>query len=195
MSREDYIGVDEAGRGPWAGPVCFAAVSMRGLPSDLLDRLKDSKSLTARRRDLIFCELQKSGARIGLHWSSPRQIDSLGLTRCSVIGMSAAVSQIMSGNERIIVDGNYNYLGEVFDSSEAVIKADAKYVAVSAASIVAKVMRDRYMKRCAARFQDFGFDAHVGYGTSKHKDALLKLGPTILHRQSFRPVAEASGVN
>lgn len=190
----DIVGVDEAGRGPWAGPICFAAVTLMKVPKALGVQLKDSKTISPSKREQIFCQLQQSKVAIGVSWASPNQIDELGLTRCSVIGMSAAVAQIFK-NQAVVVDGNYNYLKDIYDSSQAIIKADSRFACVSAASIVAKVLRDRYMKKCSTRYQGFGFEKHLGYGTSEHRQALQDYGPSKLHRFSFRPVSEIAHVD
>lgn len=149
--------------------------------------LKDSKKLTRLQREKLDAEIRVSALAIGLGWVSAAEVDDLGLTAAVREAMLRAVAAITQSYERIIIDGNINFLAE--DSrAEAVIGADSSVPEVSAASIVAKVARDSYMAEAARRFPGYGFEAHVGYGTKAHLAALQLNGPTELHRMSFRPV-------
>ena len=201
------IGIDEVGRGCWAGPMAAAAV--------ILDhnftiskagswKLRDSKRLSKRQREVAAGEIVKI-AQVGLGWVWPDEIDTLGLTEANALVMLRAIKQIdYVGADKIIIDGNINYLqsrlcrvtpcskdGPCKECSklETRVGADSHVPAVSAASIVAKVARDRYMSDQAKLFPDYGFDKHVGYGTKLHLAQLQKFGVTPLHRRSYKPIA------
>lgn len=177
------IGVDEVGRGCWAGPVVAGAVL---LTSEIIG-LKDSKKLTKRQREAFTERIVTSKAQIGLGWVSPSEVDALGLTRAVQLAMERAVQQINAPYEEVIIDGNLNFLAHL-PKTRALIKADDTVPAVSAASIVAKVARDNYMAELAKQYPGYGFEAHVGYGTAEHLASLHKLGVSDMHRKSFKPI-------
>lgn len=177
------IGVDEVGRGCWAGPVVAGAV----LLSQEITGLKDSKKLTKRQREAFAERIVASKAQIGLGWVSPAEVDSLGLTRAVQLAMERAVLQISAPYEEVIIDGNLNFLAHL-PKTRSLIKADDTVPAVSAASIVAKVARDNYMAGLAKQYPGYGFEAHVGYGTAAHLASLHKLGVSEVHRKSFKPI-------
>ena len=180
----DVIGVDEVGRGCWAGPLVAAAVRLN-CP---VEGLRDSKILSAKRRAEL-ARLIDHSASVGIGWVSAHEIDEHGITWSVQQAMMRAIEQISIDDSSVIVDGNINYLQTV-PKSVAVVKADDTVPAVSAASIVAKVARDTYMQQIARTYPDYGFEHHVGYGTAQHKAGLQRAGLTPLHRRSFRPVRE-----
>ncbi|MBI3624507.1 ribonuclease HII [Candidatus Saccharibacteria bacterium] len=176
------IGIDEVGRGCWAGPVVAAAVVL----TKPIHGLRDSKKLSKMKREQL-AQLIYASAHVGLGWISAQQIDSLGLGMAIKLAMQRAIAQITVEANSVIVDGNVNYLGDI-PIARALTRADDSVPAVSAASIVAKVARDTYMREIALRFPDYGFEHHVGYGTSLHRQRLLEHGPCDLHRFSFKPI-------
>lgn len=176
-------GIDEVGRGCWAGPIVAAAVVLK----QPIRGLTDSKLLTRRSRARLAMEIHDSAAAIGLGWVEAAEIDRLGLTAAVKQAMQAAVKGLGAQPARLIIDGNYNFLPE-YDDAHTLVGADKAIPAVSAASIVAKVARDTYMAEQAGRHPLYGFERHFGYGTAYHRTALLRYGPCELHRRSFKPV-------
>lgn len=184
------VGIDEVGRGCWAGPLVAGAVIMPKnfvLPAGALWRLGDSKLLSKKQRDLADIEIRKIALALGIGWVDAKTIDKLGLTAAIRLAMQRALDQIDISYGEVIIDGNYNFLPESPKTS-ALIKADATMPAVSAASIIAKVARDNYMAKIIATYPGYGFEQHVGYGTALHVLKLKQLGISDLHRRSFRPV-------
>lgn len=177
------VGIDEVGRGCWAGPLVAGAVLLR---TDV-HGLKDSKKLSRAQREQLAKLISSSGAEMCLGWVSAAEIDAIGLTQAVRLAMERALQAITAEYDEVIVDGNFNFL-EHLPKTKAVIKADDSVPAVSAASIVAKVARDNYMAEQAVRFAGYGFEKHVGYGTAAHLAALNELGITQLHRTSFKPI-------
>lgn len=181
------IGIDEVGRGSWAGPLLVvAAVATRDLP----DGLKDSKLMTKQQREDVMDDLRLS-CKFGEGWVQPEEIDELGLTEATKLAVSRALIMLSpSPDTAIIIDGNINYCPPEFINVQTVIKADQTNPIVSAASIYAKVLRDRHMARLSQIYPDYGFEEHVGYGTSLHKLMLQVYGSCQIHRRSYKPVAE-----
>jgi ribonuclease HII len=178
------VGIDEVGRGCWAGPLVAGAVVL----SEPIVGLRDSKKLTKLQRERLSAEIQVQAAAIGLGWVSPEEVDELGLSGAVRLAMERALAQITVPYERIIVDGNLNFLASN-PKSEALIRADDSVPAVSAASIVAKVARDKWMSTDAVRdYPQYHFDKHVGYGTALHLAMLKEHGVCPLHRRSFKPI-------
>ena len=188
MLRESVIGVDEAGRGSWAGPLAAAAVRLRGDWSAA--GLDDSKRLLPAERQRLAGQLRRR-ADVGLAFIEAREIDIHGLSWAQREAMRQAVACLRPApDELIIVDGKVNYLKDFYAASRAVIKADGKYPAVMAASIVAKVDRDRLMLELDGRYPGYFFGRHKGYGTKLHLQALRQLGALRdIHRLSYRPLA------
>jgi ribonuclease HII len=178
------VGIDEVGRGCWAGPLVAGAVIL----DDPIAGLRDSKKLSKKRRESLAAEIQLQAAAIGLGWVQPKEIDSIGLAAAVKLAMERALQQIESEYDELIIDGNFNFFPDNA-RAKAVIKADDIVPAVSAASIVAKVARDRYMCELAGDYVNYQFNKHVGYGTELHLELLKKFGVSDIHRKSFRPVA------
>ena len=182
-------GVDEAGRGPLAGPVVAAAVV---LPVDtapeLAAMLDDSKKLTADQRLAAFVELRASCAEIGVGAASVTEILRLNILHASMLAMRRAVARLGAPPDLALVDGNYP--PKLTCAVRCIVGGDGLCLSIAAASIVAKVLRDRAMARLAARFPGYGWHANAGYATALHRDALRRLGPTHHHREAFRSVAQ-----
>ncbi|WP_310497964.1 ribonuclease HII [Sandarakinorhabdus sp.] len=182
-------GVDEAGRGPWAGPVVAAAVI---LGADVPAGLNDSKKLTAGRRELLFGALHASGAVIGVGLVSVTEIDAINILQATMLAMTRAVEALgdalAAAPAMVLVDGNH--LPKWHWPSRAIIGGDALEPAISAASIIAKVTRDRLMQQLDGEFPGYGWARNKGYGTADHAAALAALGVTAHHRTSFKPVRD-----
>src|SRR4051794_18534753 len=184
-------GVDEAGRGPLAGPVVAAAVVLPpDLPSELTDLLDDSKKLTADRRLAAFLALRASAAEIAIGAASVAEIHRLNILHAAMLAMRRAVSRLRVAPDLALVDGNYP--PKLDCTVRCVVGGDALCLSIAAASIVAKVVRDRAMTRLAVRFPGYGWDANAGYATAAHRAALQRLGPTRHHRAGFGTVAQLS---
>ncbi len=176
-------GVDEAGRGPWAGPVIAAAVILdpRGIPPGL----DDSKKLSALKREALYAQLQTC-ARIGVGQASVAEIDTQNILNASLLAMTRAVSALPATPSLVLVDGNRAPI--LACKSETLIGGDARSLSIAAASIIAKVSRDRIMGVLDTEFPGYGWKTNQGYGTGAHRDALSRLGVTPHHRRSFKPV-------
>ena len=178
-------GVDEAGRGPLAGPVVVAAV--------ILDRhcvppgINDSKRVTRRQRDSLFLALRASAA-IGIGAASVAEIDAHNILAATILAMQRAVARLPLTPALVLIDGNR--APALACPAETVVKGDSRSLSIAAASIVAKVVRDRAMTRLAAVYPGFGWEHNAGYGTKEHLESLSRLGPTAHHRRSFAPVRE-----
>jgi len=177
------VGIDEVGRGCWAGPLVAGAVALH----EPIIGLNDSKKLTKLQRERLTAEIEVSAVGIGLGWVTPMEIDEFGLTQAVRLAMHRALAQITIPYDEIIIDGNINFFADD-PRAKAIIKADGSVPAVSAASIVAKVARDRWMQRAALEFPVYGFEKHVGYGTKQHQTMLQTYGICKLHRKSYKPV-------
>lgn len=182
-SRLLVIGVDEAGRGAWAGPLIVAAVGL----TKPIDGLNDSKVLTSRRRELLQPLITKQAVFIGFGQIESTQLDEMGLSLALTKAIERAVANAPAEAD-IIIDGPINYLNK-HKRSSALIGADGLIPAVMAASILAKVRRDKIMQAQAKHWPVYGFEKHVGYGTAAHHEALLRHGPCRIHRRSFKPIA------
>lgn len=193
-SFEDRItgpvcGVDEAGRGPLAGQVVAAAVILN--PESIPDGLNDSKALSGIRRELLLNILtSQKDIFIGIGISEPEEIDRLNILHASMTAMRRAVLNLPIVPQMALIDGN-RLPPDLPCAGEAIVKGDARSLSIAAASIVAKVIRDRLMEEADARFPGYGLARHKGYPTKAHKEALIKLGASPIHRRSFKPVAEA----
>lgn len=188
-------GLDEAGRGPLAGPVTAAAVVFLAPPPVALARLlDDSKKLTAARRDAAFAALLDAAREglleHGIAAASAAEIGRLNILRASQLAMQRALARLPSLPDLALVDGNQP--PRLPCAVRAVVGGDAASFSIAAASILAKVIRDRAMARLDARWPGYGFAAHQGYPTAAHRAALVRLGPTPHHRRGFGPVDQAS---
>ena len=177
-------GVDEAGRGPLAGPVVAAAVILDDLHP--IAGLRDSKQLSARRRDQLYDEIRAKALCCCIAEASVEEIDQLNILHATMLAMRRAVEGLRLPPAKVLVDGNRLPVLKV--PGEAIVKGDAKVAAISAASILAKVHRDRLCEDMHARWPDYGFATHKGYPTAEHLAALRAHGATPVHRRSFGPV-------
>lgn len=180
------VGVDEAGRGPLAGPVVAAAVIL--CPGGI-DGLDDSKKLGAARR-AVLDDAIRSRCRFGIGQCSESEIDTLNILQATMLAMTRAVAALGQPFDRILVDGNR--LPDWPWPAQAIVGGDALHPAISAASILAKEHRDRIMRAAAKEHPHYGWERNMGYGTREHLAALRAHGPSPLHRQSFAPVAQAA---
>jgi ribonuclease HII len=184
-------GLDEVGRGPWAGPVVACAVVLTevdaptgGLPPDVVALLDDSKKLTTARRDRLFDRLRDVPHGLGV--AEVREIDAMNILQASLLAMRRALAAAPVAASCALVDGNRDPgLGV---PTELMVKGDGRSVAIAAASVIAKVTRDRVMANLAAAHPGYGWESNMGYGTKAHAEALTRLGVTPHHRRSFAPV-------
>jgi ribonuclease HII len=181
-------GIDEAGRGPWAGPVTAAAVILD--PANPVTGLTDSKKLSASRREALYVEIKEKALSYGIGWASPEDIDRLNIREATFLAMTRALAMTGIVPDKILVDGNA-LPSDLPCPATAIIKGDLTEPAISAASILAKVARDRAMEDLANQFPGYGLRRHKGYGTAEHAEALESLGPCGCHRKSFAPVQRA----
>ena len=179
-------GVDEAGRGPLAGPVVAAAVILDDL--NPIVGLADSKKLTALKRERLYDEIRAKALCCSIAEATVEEIDELNILQATLLAMRRAVEGLRLKPNKVLVDGNRLPVLDVL--AEAIVKGDSKVQAISAASILAKVHRDRWCQELHAQYPHYGFDAHKGYGTAAHLQALKEHGATPWHRKSFSPVAE-----
>ena len=174
-------GVDEAGRGPLAGPVCAAAVILpRGL---VIEGLNDSKKLSEKRREELYDVIRGECISCGVAFATVEEIETLNILEATFLAMNRALEQLSLVPELALIDGNRTK--GIALPSRAVIKGDAKCADIAAASVLAKVTRDRYMLEMAEQYPQYGFEQHKGYGTKQHYAALLQYGPSPIHRMSF----------
>jgi len=192
-SPSRIAGIDEAGRGPLAGPVFAAAVVLpRRVPASLAGLLDDSKKLTAEQRETAFAALVKARnagkIEIGVGAASVAEIVRINILRAALLAMRRAVLRLPAMPDLALVDGDRPPLLEC--KIRCIVGGDASTPSISAASIVAKVLRDRAMTRLALRYPGYGWETNVGYATGDHRDALLRLGPTRHHRPTFGSVRQ-----
>ena len=181
-------GIDEAGRGPWAGPVVAAAAILdpATLPRSLVARLDDSKKLNRKIRETLFGELQGKAA-IGVGIADIGEIDTINILQATLLAMRRALDNLPFQPDFALVDGNR--APDLPCPCRTVVKGDSRSLSIAAASIVAKVTRDRLMRRLAEEFPGYGWERNAGYGTAEHRAALERLGITPHHRRSFAPIA------
>ena len=177
-------GVDEVGRGPLAGDVVTAAVILD--PQKKIEGLNDSKKLSEKKRNSLFEEIKEKALAYSIARCSVAEIDEINILQASLLAMKRAVEGLSIQPEHVLVDGNH--IPNWTYSAEAVVKGDARVECIAAASILAKVTRDREMVAFDAIYPGFGFAKHKGYPTQLHRDALKKLGITAIHRRSYAPV-------
>ena len=179
-------GVDEAGRGPLAGPVVAAAVILDDRHA--IKGLADSKKLSARRREALFDEIRAKALCCSIAQASVEEIDEFNILQATLLAMRRAVMGLRLPPKLVLVDGNRLPVLDI--RAEAIVKGDDKVPAISAASILAKVTRDRWCLEYHQQFPQYGFDQHKGYGTADHLAALRLHGPCPQHRRTFRPVTD-----
>ncbi len=177
-----YIaGVDEAGRGPLAGPVYAAAVI---LPEGcVVDGLNDSKKLTEKKREELFDIIIEKATAWSVQAVDEKVIDEINILNATFLAMNKAVNSLSVNPEFVFVDGNR--IKDMVYPCKTIVKGDSKSINIAAASIIAKVSRDRFICEVAEKYPEYGFDSHKGYGTKAHVDAILKFGPCEIHRRSF----------
>lgn len=182
LSGYKYVaGVDEAGRGPLAGPVCAAAVI---LPEDaVIEGVNDSKKLSEKKRELLFDVICETAIAYSIEFVYPDVIDDINIKKATALAMHNAVSNLKVKADYVIIDGNDNYPYDI--PYEYVVKGDAKSQTIAAASILAKVSRDRLMLDYDKEYPEYGFAKHKGYGTKAHMEAIQKYGVLDIHRKSF----------
>jgi ribonuclease HII len=174
-------GVDEAGRGPLAGPVCAAAVI---LPEGLeIPGLNDSKKLTDKRRRELAPIIKEQALAYGIAFASHEEIDEINILQATFLAMERALAQLKIQPELALIDGNRQK--DFGINVETVVKGDSRSANIAAASVLAKVTRDDYMEAMAVEYPGYGFEIHKGYGTKAHYEALRNLGPSPIHRMSF----------
>ncbi len=189
------VGVDEAGRGPLAGPVVVAAVCLGHSVPRGLSKVRDSKKMPARERRAAFAILRRK-ALIAVAWATPRQIERDNILAATLSAMRRAAARLLArlpkGRGLVVVDGNRRIPDfETGADQLAVPGGDDLSLAVACASVVAKTVRDAWMGRVGRRFPAYGFQRHKGYATSQHLEALKRLGPASVHRKTYAPVAQA----
>lgn len=180
-------GVDEVGRGPLAGPVVASAVILD--PQKPINGLLDSKLLTESTREQLDVEIRRHALAFCIAEASVEEIDTINILHASMLAMSRAVAGLAIQPNLALIDGNR--CPDVDCPSQAIVKGDQRVQAISAASIIAKVARDRMMVELHEQFPQYGFAGHKGYPTAQHRQAIIEHGVTHLHRRSFRPVREA----
>jgi len=179
-------GLDEAGRGPLAGPVVSAAVI---LPPDFaVPGITDSKKLSPRKRDLFFDLIMEQALSVSTGIATVEEIDTLNILQASLLSMERAVSALFLEPDFLLIDGKFTINSPV--AQQALIKGDARSISIASASIIAKVTRDRMMKTLHDQYPQYGFDRHKGYPTAMHKTAVTTFGPCPAHRKTFKGVKE-----
>ncbi|MCF6274556.1 MAG: ribonuclease HII [Robiginitomaculum sp.] len=183
--EKHVAGVDEAGRGPLAGPVVAAAVILDA--GNIPDGLNDSKKLSEAKRETLF-DVIMDCAHVGIGIAEPEEIDRINILHATMSAMQRAVTDLPNPPDTILIDGNRCPAFNI--PAQAIVKGDAKSLSIAAASIIAKTVRDRLMKQADARFPGYGHTGHKGYPTKAHKEALVELGASPIHRRSYAPVRE-----
>ena len=185
LENGDIIGVDEAGRGPLAGPVVAAVAKLKKY-DEKLDNINDSKKLTEKVREELF-DVIMDNFYVGIGIADVKEIDEINILNATFLAMRRAIKQIEKETtfEKVLVDGNHK-IREYEGEQEPVIKGDSKSLAIAAASIIAKVTRDRMMLKTAKLYPEYTFEKHKGYGTKAHREMILEKGPIeTVHRKSF----------
>ena len=187
------FGLDEAGRGPWCGPVVASCVCWPNfeIPEELESEIDDSKKLSAEKREKLFDKIMQSNALIGIGISSSVEIDEKNILQATFLAMQRAIEQVEKNNkikpDALLIDGN-RLPKNINIPSKAIIKGDHLSLSIAAASIVAKVTRDKLMKELAKSYPQYGWEKNSGYGTKEHINAIEKFGITSIHRRSYAPI-------
>lgn len=174
-------GVDEAGRGPLAGPVCAAAVILP--PNTIIDGVNDSKKLTEKKREALFDVIKETAVSYCIAYASVEEIESINILNATMLAMKRAVEGLNVKADYAMIDGNK--MPQLDIDGETIVKGDAKSMSIACASILAKVSRDRLLYEYAKEYPQYQFDKHKGYGTAAHREAIIKYGPCPYHRMSF----------
>ena len=174
-------GVDEAGRGPLAGPVCAAAVILP--PNTIIDGVNDSKKLTEKKREALFDVIKEIAVSYSIAYASVEEIESINILNATMLAMKRAVEGLDVKADYAMIDGNK--MPPLDIDGETIVKGDANSMSIACASILAKVSRDRLLYEYAKEYPQYQFDKHKGYGTSAHREAILEYGPCPYHRMSF----------
>lgn len=174
-------GVDEAGRGPLAGPVCAAAVILP--PDTVVDGVNDSKKLTEKKREALFDVIKETAVSYCIAYASVEEIESINILNATMLAMKRAVEGLDVKADYAMIDGNK--MPPLDIDGETIVKGDAKSMSIACASILAKVSRDRLLYEYAKEYPQYHFDNHKGYGTAAHREAIIKYGPCPYHRMSF----------
>ncbi len=182
--KTPVCGIDEAGRGPWAGPVVASAVILNS--ADIPVGLNDSKKLTAKRRDALF-DMINEVAQVGVGIATVQEIDDINILQATFLAMRRAVEALPQPPAYALIDGN-KIPPHLICDAEAIVKGDGRSVSIAAASIIAKVTRDRIMVTLAQQFPGYGWERNAGYGVKAHQEGLNQLGVTPHHRVSFKPI-------
>lgn len=181
MGFRNICGVDEAGRGPLAGPVCAAAVI---LPEDFdIPGLNDSKKLTDKRRRELFGVIKEQAVAYGIAFANEKEIDEINILQATFLAMERAIGELAIKPEIALIDGNRER--DFGLPVETIVKGDSRSASIAAASILAKVTRDDFMLQMAQEYPQYGFEVHKGYGTKAHYAALQECGPCPIHRMTF----------
>lgn len=178
---KSICGVDEAGRGPLAGPVCAAAVILK--PNDIIEGVNDSKKLTEKKREMLYDIIKERAVSYSIAFATVEEIEELNILNATMLAMKRAVEGLSVPADYAIIDGNKTPNLQI--PCNYVIKGDAKSMSIAAASILAKVTRDRLLLEYAEQYPEYQFEKHKGYGTKAHREALLEHGPCPVHRLSF----------
>ncbi len=177
----NICGVDEAGRGPLAGPVCAAAVILR--PNDIIEGVNDSKKLTEKKREVLFDIIKERAVSYSIAFATVEEIEEINILNATMLAMKRAISGLKISADYAIIDGNI--VPDLNIPCESIVKGDAKSMSIAAASILAKVSRDRLLLEYARQYPQYGFEKHKGYGTKVHTQAIKEYGPCPVHRMSF----------
>ena len=174
-------GVDEAGRGPLAGPVYAAAVILK--EDAVIDGINDSKKLSEKKREELYYKIIENAIAYSVYSVDEKVIDEVNILNATHLAMNGAVDNLSQKADYVIIDGNS--IKNMQTPHETVVKGDAKSISIAAASILAKVSRDRYITDISEKYPEYGFEKHKGYGTKAHNEAILKYGPSPIHRKTF----------
>ena len=181
LEKGVICGVDEAGRGPLAGPVCAAAVILP--PHCEIPGLNDSKKLSDKKRRELFPVIQEKAIAYGIAFATEREIDELNILQATFLAMRRAIGQLEGKADFALIDGNRD--SDFGIPSVTVVKGDSRSASIAAASVLAKVTRDEYMEKIAGEYPEYGFEVHKGYGTKRHYQALTEYGMSPVHRRTF----------
>jgi ribonuclease HII len=180
------VGLDEVGRGPLAGPVVASAVILPPRPLPILEGVKDSKKLTPKKREALFSLIWDNAVQVGIGWALPEEIDSHNILQATFLAMQRALAGMTLDpkTQVALVDGNTR-IPNIPLRQATVVGGDGKSLCIASASVIAKVVRDRWMHRLHRTYPNYGFDGHKGYGSRAHIEAIQEHGPVRVHRQSF----------